>query len=126
MINDTVDILDAHVLNLGINFIVRPTTGIDRYTLLEACMTQLKNKFNETFYIGEPVYISDIYTELSKVTGVLDVSSVKLVNKTGANYSNVKLNINQNLSPDGSYLVVPQNVVVEIKFPEVDIQGKVR
>tara|TARA_R110000824_G_scaffold80365_4_gene202125 strand:+ start:21333 stop:23129 length:1797 start_codon:yes stop_codon:yes gene_type:complete len=126
MINDTVDILDAHILNLGINFIVRPTTGIDRYTLLEACMTQLKNKFNETFYIGEPVYISNIYTELSKVTGVLDVSSVKLVNKNGANYSNVKLNINQNLSPDGSYLVVPQNVVVEIKFPEVDIQGKVR
>ena len=126
MMNDTIDILDAHILNLGVDFIVRPTTGVDKYALLAACVRQLQTKFEEGFYIGEPVNISDIYSELKKVTGVLDVSSVKLTNKASANYSNVNININKNLSPDGSYLIVPKNVVVEVKFPAVDIKGKVR
>ena len=126
MMNDTVDILDAYILNLGIDFIVRPTTGVDRYTLLDSCISQLADHFSDGFYIGEPIYISDIYTELKKVTGVLDVSAVKLTIKTGGDYAQTSIDINSNLSPDGSYLVVPENVVVEIKYPPVDIRGKVR
>jgi len=126
MMNDTIDILDAHILNIGIDFIVRPTTGVDKFTLLGACVEQLKDKFGQGFYIGEPIYISDVYNELKKVTGVLDVSSVKLTNKTTSNYSNVTIDINKNLSPDGSYLVVPKNVIVELKYPAVDVKGKVR
>ena len=71
-------------------------------------------------------YISDIYEELKKVNGVLDVVKVKLNNKVGGNYADTALDIHKNLSPDGSYLIVPKNVIVEVKFPEVDIRGKVR
>lgn len=38
MMNDTVDILDPYIINLGINFIIRPNIGADRYTLLEAAI----------------------------------------------------------------------------------------
>ena len=60
------------------------------------------------------------------MTGVLDVEKVKLVNKAGGNYSSAQLNINQNMSPDGSYLMVPVNAIVEIKYPATDIKGKIR
>jgi hypothetical protein len=126
MINDTVDILDVFILNIGINFVVKPTTNVNKFTLLDDCLTQLKEKFETSFYIGEPVYISDIYSDLKKVTGVLDVSSVTLDNKTGTGYASSTIDINSNLSPDGSYLVVPKNTIIEIKFPETDIKGKVR
>ena len=86
----------------------------------------MTSKYKTTFYIGEPFYISDIYQELKSVTGVLDVVKVKLVNKTGTDYSSVVLDINNNLSPSGDYLIVPKNAIVEIKFPAVDIKGKVR
>ena len=34
--------------------------------------------------------------------------------------------INKNMSPDGTYLIAPKNGVFEIKFPHVDIVGKIR
>ena len=72
------------------------------------------------------MYISDIYKALNNVPGVLDVISVKLLNKIGSNYSGNVLDVKRNMSPDGGHLVVPKNAIIEIKFPEVDIKGKVR
>ena len=127
MINDTIDILDPYILNLGIEFVVKPTTNADKYVIVDRCISALSARFNSSgYYIGEMVYISDIYAELKKVEGVLDVVKVKLVNRTGADYSSAAISINENLSPDGSYLVVPKNAIVEFKYPSVDIRGKVR
>jgi len=59
------------------------------------------------------------------VQGLLDVLAVRVFSKTGASYSEANIDINANLSPDGSYVVVPANALVEIKFPSTDITGKV-
>ena len=126
MINDTVDILDPYIINLGIEFIVKPSNNADKYLLLNACVSVLKDKFSVPFFIGEPIYISEIYSTLNKVSGVLDVIKVKLVTKSGGNYSGVDIEINKNLSPDGSYLIVPKNAIIEIKYPQTDIRGKIR
>ena len=126
MINDTVDILDPFIVNIGIEFVVRPTTSTDKFALLNRCIKALTDKYQTSFFIGEPFYISDVYSELKKVTGVLDVEKVKVVNKAGGNYASAQLNINKNMSPDGSYLVTPYNAILEIKFPSMDIKGKVR
>ena len=126
MLSDTIDILDAFIINFGIEFVITPTTGANKYDVLEACMAQLKKKYNTHFYIGEPIYITDIFSELNKVTGVLDVMKVKIVNKTGANYTAVQFDINENTSPDGTYVIIPKNAVAELKYPAVDIKGKIR
>ena len=126
MISDTIDILDAYVVNLGIEFIIKPTTGVDKYSLLSVATEALKVYYNTKFYIGEPLYIADIYKVLKSVAGVLDVTNVKIVNKTTTDYSSTNFDINSNMSPDGGYLVAPSNVVFEIKFAETDIKGKIR
>jgi hypothetical protein len=126
MINDTIDILDPYIINLGIEFIAKAQAGANKYDILQRAVRALQNKYDTSYYIGEPLYISDIYSELKKVDGVLDVMKVKLVNKTGTTYSSITLDINSNLSPDGGYLVVPRNAIVEIKYPQTDIVGRVR
>ena len=126
MINDTIDILDPYIINVGVEFVVTPQIGANKYEVLNRCTNTLQEKYNTIYYIGEPLYISDIYQELKTVTGVLDVVKVKLVNKKGSTYSSIEYDINQNLSPDGSYLIIPKNAIVEIKYPSVDIKGKVR
>jgi len=126
MMNDTIDILDPYIINVGVQFIVKASHGVDRYTLLSLCTLALAAKFKTPFFIGEPLSISDIYSELKNVTGVLDVVKAKVVNKTGTNYSSNILTIEKNLSPDGDYLMVPKNAILEIKFPQVDITGKIR
>tara|TARA_R110000824_G_scaffold333159_1_gene519762 strand:+ start:18261 stop:20057 length:1797 start_codon:yes stop_codon:yes gene_type:complete len=125
MINDTIDILDAHIFNFGVEFTVSSQSGANRFSLLNACVTQINRMFSDGFFIGEAIAVSDIYSELKKVTGVLDVNFVKIVNRSGTRYSNVVLNINQNTSPDGTTIIIPSNVVAELKFPRTDVKGKV-
>jgi hypothetical protein len=67
-----------------------------------------------------------MYKELGKVAGVYEVLSIMIVNKTGTNYSGNSIDINKNLSPDGSKLVIPKNAIVEIKYPDTDIKGQVK
>ena len=126
MLSDTIDILDAYIINFGIEFIVTPQLGADRYDVLDACIAQLTRKFMNPYFIGEHLYVTDIYSELNKVKGVLDVTKVVITNKSGGNYSSTEFNINQNMSPEGTYVISPKNSLFELKYPQTDIVGKVR
>ena len=126
MINDTIDILDPYVINLGIEFSIKTTPGEDKKVVIGRCIQALGNEFASNYYIGESVNISDIYKVLNKVPGVLDVIKARLINRTGANYSSATININKNLSPDGNQLVVPKNAIVEFKFKNTDFIGKAK
>ncbi len=126
MINDTIDILDPYILNFGINFVVKPQKMSDKFIVIDNCVEALRRHFEQPLFIGEALYISDIYKVLKDVTGVLDVVKVNVFLKSGGNYSTASIDINKNISPDGSYLAVPNNAIMELKFPDVDIIGKVR
>lgn len=126
MINDTIDILDPFIINLGIEFILKPKIGVDKYSLLDEAVERLKNKFDTCYYVGEHFYVTDIYSALKEVPGVLDVVKVKIFNKAGTNYSGASIDVDENMSPDGTYLIIPKNCIVEVKFPESDIIGKIR
>jgi hypothetical protein len=127
MINDTVDILDAKIVNVGIEFEVVASEEINKFEVLDNATTALVAAFgSKTMFIGERFYITDVFTALNKVRGVADTAKVKLVSKRGTNYSSSTLNIDQFMSLDGRYLSVPDNVILEIKFPRIDIRGTVR
>jgi len=126
MINDTVDIIDPFILNVGVNFMVSSKQGVNKFDLLERCVAALGAKFGQPYYIGEDINISEMYQELGKISGVHEVINIKIVSQVGSNYSGSSIDINQNLSPDGTKIIIPKNAVVEIKYPDVDIKGQVR
>lgn len=126
MINDTIDIIDPFILNMGINFVVSAKESTNRFDLNERCVAALSNKFGKSYYIGEMINISEIYKELGKVNGVFEVISVAMVSKIGPSYSGNTIDIRSNLSPDGTSLIIPKNAIVEIKYPDTDIKGQVR
>ena len=126
MINDTIDILDPFIINLGIEFSIKAVPGADKKIVIGRCIDALGDKFRSNYYIGESVIISDIYKVLNSVPGVLDVIKARLTNRTGANYSSTTININKNLSPDGNQLIVPKNAIVEFKFKNTDFVGKAK
>ena len=126
MINDTIDILDPFILNFGIEYIVKPQKMADKYIVLDKCNQALSAHFKQPAFIGEALYISDMYKVLKDVSGVLDVTAVKVYIKNGSGYANASININDNLSGDGSYLAVPRNAIMELKYPSTDIVGKIR
>ena len=125
MINDTIDILDAKILNFGIDFTVVAHRDYNKHDVLNQCMQRLKKEFKQPKYMGEPFYISDIQNMLNDLEGVTDVKKVVIKMKSGGIYSDSAIDINQQKSADGRYIVIPQNCAVEIKYPNVDIKGTI-
>ena len=125
MVNDTIDVLDAYVANLGIEFEVIHDLNYNKYDVLTECVSLLTSKFSDPLFIGEPLYITDVYNYLNDVLGVVDVTRVKIVSKSGAPYSDVFVDTEQLLSPDGRYISAPDNVAFEIRYPSADIVGAV-
>lgn len=125
MINDTVDILDPFIINLGIEFVIKVLPSTNKNTAINRSIQVLSTKLARNYFIGEHFSISQIYSQLKSIEEVLDVVKVKLVCKSGGQYSYVNLSIQENLSPEGDYLVCPKNAIFEVKYPAVDIKGKV-
>ena len=126
MLSDTIDIVDTFIINFGVDFVVRPSSNVDKYELLRECVSGLQDYFSTSYFIGEHINVANLYKRLSDVKGVLDVVSVRLTNKNGGNYSSVQFDINENTSPDGTYVAIPKNAIAEMKFPTSDIRGKIR
>jgi|7_EtaG_2_1085326.scaffolds.fasta_scaffold01494_3 hypothetical protein len=126
MLNDTIDILDAKIANIGINFTIAATREADKFTVLARAESALKENFLSIGEISEPINIADIYRILNLVPGVSDTIDVTLEGKSGALYSNTGFNVEDNISSDGRYLIPPEDVVCEIKYLDADIKGHIR
>ena len=125
MINDTIDILNARILNISIDFAIVADQETNKFDILASCIAKIQEKFAVLPDIGEAFYITDIYKVINDVDGVVDTKRVTVKQKTGARYSDLGFNIRDNMSPDGRYFIIPEDVIVEIKFPLEDIKGAI-
>mgnify|MGYP004446033477 CR=1 FL=1 len=126
MINDTIDILPAKIINFGIEFSVIGDLGINKYDVLSTITDVLNGVFERTFDIGEPLVISDLAKIINSVKGVVDTVDVKIVQKTGADYSDISFAITDNITADGRFLEVPADCILEVRHPANDIKGTIK
>lgn len=123
MINDTIDILNARILNVGVDFSIVADSETNKFDILASCITKLQEYFAVLPDIGEAFYITDLYKVINDVDGVVDTKNVTIKQKTGARYAQLGYSIRDNMSADGRYFVIPEDVIVEIKYPLDDIKG---
>ena len=127
MVNDTVDILDAAIVNFGLRYTISIDMNSNRYTVLSRANVALTDYLQRHQYdIGEAIRLSDFYRVLQKVDGVVSVISVSATSVMGASYSQVSYDMGKNLSADGLSVQAQQNMIFELKFPNVDIKGSIR
>tara|TARA_R110000824_G_scaffold228344_1_gene416112 strand:- start:966 stop:1349 length:384 start_codon:yes stop_codon:yes gene_type:complete len=127
MVNDTIDILDATIVNFGINFVAVIDPNTNRFTALNRANTALRVFISENQYdIGESIQITDFYKVLQKVPGIVDVEDLEIVGKSGAQYADLSYDFIENLSPTGQRVNAANNIVFELKYPNVDVKGSVR
>lgn len=124
MITDTVDIIDAKIINLGIDYTILVDPNFNKLDVYNLVQQQLQFVFSFKPQIGESFRKLDIYREIQKIDGVLDVIDIKIRNITDAGYSATGFNIEENTTEDGNVILMPRNAIYEIKFPTVDIAGK--
>ena len=127
MINDTIDIFDAKILNLAIDFTAIGTLDSAKYDMLQAGRAALIDYYTRKADIGEPFFITDVYKVLKRVEGIVDVTDVRITQKYGTwskrVYSDIRFDIDAATSADGRYIEMPSNVIYEIKYPSLDITG---
>lgn len=126
MINDTIDILDAYIINLGIEFEAVASNEQEKYAVLERAIQALAEDYTIKQDIGQNFSITDIFSTLKNVPGLLDVVKVKIVNKVGGNYADTRYDIELNKSPDGRLITCPNNACFEIRTPLIDIVGSIK
>jgi len=127
VINDTIDILDAQIVNFGINYQVAIDLNVNRFTVINRANIALRDFLAQNRYdIGESILITDFYKVLQKVPGVIDVVDLEIVDRVGAAYSNSSFSFEENLSSDGRRIEGQDNAVFELKFANVDIKGAIR
>ena len=125
LMTDAINIKDAFVVNIGVNFdiIIRPNF-LGRDVLLQ-CTNALIDYFDITKWnINQPINLSSIYTLLDKVKGVQTVQNIQIVNKTGGTYSQYAYDIE---GATRTNIVYPSYdpMIFEVKFPTTDIKGKI-
>ena len=127
MVNDTVDILDAAIVNFGLKYTISIDMNSNRFTVMSRANTALTNHLERNSYdIGEGIHLSEFYRILQKVEGVVSVINVEAVSQVGASYSQVSYDFKKNLSSDGLFVQASKNMIFELKFPNVDIKGSIK
>ncbi len=125
MINDTIDILDAFIINVGVEFDIVIEENANKYEVLRMAQLAIEEQFLLQREMGEPIVVSDFFKALKDVEEIVDVVSVRVVNKSGSPYSSLDYDIKGNSSKDGRVIYAPRTAVFELKYPEVDIKGKI-
>lgn len=133
ILTDAINIKNAYIVNIAIDFelVVKPNFNANEVLL--NCIAKLKNYFAvDKIGINQPILLSDLYVMLDEVDGVQSVvrpnalgeGGLQIINKDGGQYSPRKYNI-KNATKKGIVYPPKDPSVFEIKFPDIDIRGRV-
>jgi len=127
MINDSIKIKDAFVINIGINFDIIVLPNYNNNEVLTKCIDALTDYFNiDKWQINEPIMLKDLYILLDKVEGVQTVKNVSIsnLNETALGYSEYAYDV---VGATLNEVVYPSldPMIFEVKYPNTDIKGRV-
>jgi len=137
LVTDAINIKDAYIINIGVNFSILTKVGFNKQEVLLRCVSTVQDFFDiDRWQIGQPVVLADLVYEISLVDGVATVVNPEENNpnnmpivvenkyKISEGYSGNFFDINSSLRGGILYPALDPSIF-EIKFPDVDIKGKV-
>lgn len=128
IIGDSIDILDARIINLAINFQITVNNRYNENNVMTKVIRKIKNYFKiENFQIDQPVNKTDISLLISTTEGVNSLLSLNFINRNGLfegrSYDISSFNVAENTIKGVIYPI--SNSIFEIKYPDDDIVGRV-
>ena len=127
MLTDSINIRDAYVINIGVDFDVIALPSFNANEVILNCITLLKDFFDiDRWQIGQPIVYGDIYNLLLQATGVQTVTAVRIknINDELLDYSNVIYDISE-ATRNGIIYPSLDPAIFEVKFPDNDIKGRI-
>ena len=137
LVTDAVNIKDAYVINIGVNFAILTKVGFNKNDVLLRCVSAVQDFFDiDRWQIGQPIVLSDIAYNISLVDGVSSVVAPKENNPMGLavaienkykiedSYSGNFYDIESGVIEGVLYPALDPSIF-EVKFPGSDIKGRV-
>lgn len=127
MLTDAINIKNAYVVNIGVEFEVIPKPNENSATVVLRCVNELKRMLhNDRMQINGPINISNIISQLDRLEGVQSIPSLEITNlyDTNNGYSGNVYNIP---AATRNNIVYPSldPCIFEVKYPNADIKGRV-
>ena len=137
MITDAINIKDAFIVNVGVKFSIITQRGFNKNEVLMRCIDKVKKHFDvKKWQINQPIIVSDIAYQISLESGVASVvppvednpqkQMVVLENLFDgtAGYSTNVYDLDA-ATKDGVIYPSLDPCIFEIKYPDLDIEGRV-
>ena len=134
---DAINIKDAYTINIAVRFSIITQRGYNKNEVLIKCIDAIKNHFDvDKWSIAQPIILSDIAYVISLVDGVASVvppeddnpqkQMVVIENKYKVEdgYSGHVYDL-QSATKDGVIYSSLDPSIFELKFPNIDIEGRV-
>jgi hypothetical protein len=127
MLTDAVNIKDAFIINIGVNFDIVTLPNYNNDEVLSRCISFLINYFNvNNWQINQPIILKNLYVGLDQLDGVQTVQNINIINKTDISlgYSQYSYDIEAATLNNVIYPSLDP-MIFEVKYPFQDIQGRV-
>ena len=127
MVNDSINIKDAFIINIGVNFDIIVLPNFNSNEVLTKCILALQDFFAiKNWQINEPIILRDLYILLDAIEGVQTVQNVVISNKVGTalGYSQFAYDVTGATINNVVYPSLDP-MIFEVKYPNTDIQGRV-
>jgi hypothetical protein len=127
MIGDNIEIRDAYIINIGVNFEIIVLPEYNNNEVLLSCISSIQSYFLlDKWQLNQPIMVRDLYILLDKIKGVQTVKNVSIINKAGTStgYSQYAYDIEGATQNQVIYPSLDPSIF-ELRFPNQDIKGKV-
>jgi hypothetical protein len=130
MLTDQVNILDAFIVNIGINFDITVYKNYNMSDVMALCLGAIKEYFdNSKWNINQPIRLGDLALLIQAQDGVQSVNSLEIINKyfykDGRDYQQYRYDI-ADATVDGIVYPSLDPCIFEVRYPEDDIVGSAR
>ena len=127
IIGDNIEIKDAFIINIAIDFEIIVLPNFNNNEVLLACINSLKEYFaRDNWQINQPILLRDLFVRLDRINGVQTVKDIKITNKAGttSGYSQYAYDISSATQNQVIYPSLDPSIF-EVKYPNSDIKGRV-
>ena len=127
MIGDNIEIKDAFIINIGIDFEIIVLPNFINSQVILACIDSLQDYFSiDNWQMNQPILMRDLYVRLDRIEGVQTVKNIIFSNKSGTSsgYSEYSYDIDGATQNQVIYPSLDPSIF-EIKYPQQDIKGRV-
>jgi len=127
MMTDNIKIKPAYIVNIGVNFDITIKPNYNPQDVLSRAIIAVEQFFNiDNWQINQPIILTNLYTTIDSVDGVVTVKNIDIINLSGVNngYSKYSYDI---AGATNNEVIYPSldPCIFEVKYPNTNIKGRI-